>query len=213
MQLTLTTLLFQRRYRQPWYEEIFYDIINGNVISIVVAVLLLAFIISLFKKTLKEYHSRWNTLINDFEFSSQEFYTMLREELKSHGVTDITIETKRFSEGAMLSGKRLYLKVKWRDYQYFICGAPFGNGFFVSWWLFYRNPILKIIISKLPFIGGWLARKLYPVTFYKIDTASMFMTYAHQSVLTIIERITKDKGTRALTELESKPVLNNIFKR
>lgn len=130
MQLTLTTLLLQRRYRQPWYEEIFYDIINGNIISIVVAILLLAFIISLFKKTLKEYHSRWNTLINDFGFSSQEFYTMLREELKSHGVADITIETKRFSEGAMLSGKRLYLKVKWRDYQYFICGAPFGNGFF-----------------------------------------------------------------------------------
>ena len=86
MQLTLTSLLFQNRYRQPWYEEIFYNIINGNIISIVIAVLLLVFIISLFKKTLKEYHSRWNTLINNFEFSSQEFYAMLREELKSHGV-------------------------------------------------------------------------------------------------------------------------------
>ena len=85
--------------------------------------------------------------------------------------------------------------------------------FFVSSWLFYRNPILKILISKLPFIGGWLARKLFPVTFYKIDTASMFMTYAHQSVLNVVEAITKEKGTRALTEAERKPTLNNIFKR
>lgn len=112
MKLTLNALLFQRRYRQPWYEEIFYDVINGNIIVIILNVLFLVFIISLFKKTLKEYHSRWNTLINNFEFSSQEFYTMLREELKSHGVTDITIVTRRFSEGAMLSGKRLYLIFK-----------------------------------------------------------------------------------------------------
>ena len=130
MKPILLILLFQRRYRQPWYEEIFYDIINGNIVSIIVSVLLLVFIISLFKKTLKEYHSRWSTLINEFEFSTQEFYKLLREELKSHGVTGITIETKRFSESSMLSGKRLYLKVLWKDYQYFICGAPFGNGFF-----------------------------------------------------------------------------------
>lgn len=213
MKPILLTLLFQRRYRQPWYEEIFYDIINGNIVSIIISVLLLVFIISLFKKTLKEYHSRWSTLINEFEFSTQEFYKLLREELKSHGVTGITIETKRFSESSMLSGKRLYLKVLWKDYQYFICGAPFGNGFFVSSWLFYRNPILKILISKLPFIGGWLARKLFPVTFYKIDTTSMFMTYAHQSVLNVVEAITKEKGTRTLTEAERKPTLNNIFKR
>ena len=211
--MILTTLFIQRRYQRAWYEEIFYSIINGDILSIFFLIIILAFIISLFTKTRKEYHSRWNTLINNFDFSSKEFYTLLREEFKNQDVTGITIETERFFEQSMLSAKRLYLKVKWKDYQYFICGAPFGNGFFVSWWLFYRNPILKIIISKIPFIGGWLVRKIFPVTFYTIDTASMFMTYAHQSVLTVIERITKDKGTRALTELESKPVLNNIFKR
>ena len=79
--------------------------------------------------------------------------------------------------------------------------------------IFGKRSLGKILISKIPFVGGWLARKLYPVTYYRIDTASMFMSYAQSSVLKVIEDITNDKGVRALTEAERKPVLNNIFIR
>ena len=41
----------------------------------------------------------------------------------------------------------------------------------------------------------------------------MFMSYAQSSVLKVIEDITNEKGVRALTEAERKPVLNNIFIR
>jgi hypothetical protein len=103
--------------------------------------------------------------------------------------------------------------VKWKDYQYDICAAPFGNGFFVSWWLLYRDSIWKIIISKIPFIGRWIARTLFPITYYRIDTASMFMTYAQSSVLKVIDDITNNKGVSALTKDERKPLLNDIFIR
>ena len=113
----------------------------------------------------------------------------------------------------MFSSKRRYIRVKWKEYQYDICAAPFGNGFFISWWLLYKNSIGKWLISKIPFVGGWLARILYPITYYKVDTASMFMTYAQSSVLKVLDDITNNKGVRALTESERKPVLNDIFKR
>lgn len=176
----------------------------------IVAFLFLKFI---FSKTLKNYHSRWNTLIDSFEYSPKEFYKRLKTELESHGVTRISINETTHKEGGMMSHSRLYLRATWKDYQYDICGAKFGHGFFVSWWLLYKDSIGKILISKIPFVGGWLARKLYPVTYYRIDTASMFMSYAQSSVLKVIEDITNNKGVRALTEAEKKPVLNDIFIR
>ncbi|WP_417198088.1 hypothetical protein [Bizionia sp.] len=180
------------------------------ILAGVVVFLVLRFI---FSKTRKNYHSRWNTLIDNFEYSPKEFYALLKAELESHGVTRINIQETAHKEGGMMSNSRLYLRAKWKDYQYDICGAKFGHGFFVSWWLLYKDSIGKILISKIPFIGDWLARKLYPVTYYRIDTASMLMSYVHSSILTVIDDITNDKGIRAMTETERRPVLNDIFAR
>lgn len=176
----------------------------------IILFLILKFI---FSKSLKNYHSRWNTLIDNFDYSPKEFYERLKTELESHGVTRMSIKETTHKEGGVMSHSRLYLRVNWKDYEYDICGAKFGNGFFISWWLLYKDSIGKIIISKIPFVGGWIARKLYPVTYYRIDTASMFMSYAQASVLKVIEDITNDKGVRALNETEKKPMLNDIFIR
>ncbi|WP_299223126.1 hypothetical protein [uncultured Psychroserpens sp.] len=167
----------------------------------------------IFTKTLKYYHSNWNTLIEDFNYSTEDFYQLFKKELLSQGVSGINANDVSLYEGSMFSQRRRYIRVKWKEYQYDICAAPFGKGFFVSWWLLYKNSVLQIIISKIPFIGGWLTRKLFPVTYYKIDTASMFMTYAQSSVLKVIDEITKDKGIRAISENDRKPILNDIFTR
>jgi hypothetical protein len=176
----------------------------------ILAFLILKFI---FSKTLKNHHSNWNTLIDNFDFSSKEFYSLLKTELESHGITRIKIREAHISEGGFASPSRIYLRATWKGYQYDICGAKFGHGFFVSWWLLYKDSFGKILISKIPFIGSWLAQKLYPVTYYRIDTASMFMSYAQSSVLKVIDDITNNKGVRALSEAERKPVLNNVFVR
>ncbi len=167
----------------------------------------------IFGKKLKNYHSRWNTLIDNFEYSPKEFYSRLKTELESHGITRISINEKYIKEGGAMSHSRMYLRATWKDYQYDICGAKFGHGFFVSWWLLYKDSIWKILISKIPFVGSWLAQKLFPVTYYRIDTASMFMSYAQSSVLKVIDDITNDKGIRTLSEDQRKPILNDVFIR
>jgi hypothetical protein len=167
----------------------------------------------LFGKNIKDYHSSWNTLIDNFQFSTQEFYTLLQLELQERGIKSIVAKKVALKEGNAFSSKRTYLRATWKEYQYDICAAPFGKGFFISWWLLYKSSIGQILISKIPFIGIWLARKLYPVTYYKIDTASMFMTYAQASVLKVIDDITKAKGVRKISETDRKPILNDIYKR
>lgn len=193
-------------------EIIMYIMAYGTIaLWIIITIFIFKF---LFRSILKQYHSNWNTLIDNFDFSTRDFCLRLAEELKSNGVAGLKINDVFISEGIKaFSRRRLYLRVQWRNYEYNVCAAKFGNGFFVSWWLLYRNSIWKILIARIPVVGDWLAMKLYPITYYSVDTASMFMTYAQRSVLKVIDEITKEKGVRTLTESERKPILNDVFKR
>ena len=133
--------------------------------------------------------------------------------MQSHEIDDLDFEEVSLKTGNIFSSERLYLRVKFRnEYRYDLCFAPFGDGCFVSWWLFYETTPQEMFINKIPFVGGLLAHALFRKTYYKIDTASAFMTYAHHSVLTVIEEITKETGIR-LSEGDKKPILKDIFSR
>jgi len=176
---------------------------------------ILAFIVlkKIFSSLTKQYHSNWNILIDDFNFSTTDFYKLLQEEFHRTKIEGLHIEVEYHKEGNAFSRYRKYLRVSWKEYYYDICGAPFAKGFFVSWWLLYKNSVGRLLVSKIPFVGDWLARKAYPVTYYKVDTASMFMTYANNVVQNVIKQITKKKGIRELNIHEKKPMLNDIFQR
>ncbi|MFV0572299.1 MAG: hypothetical protein ACK5M1_07710 [Xanthomarina gelatinilytica] len=193
---------------ERFFDEIFQ--FNSIILYSILAVLLLYIF---FKRKLPTYHSRWSKLIDGLDYSSEAFYKQLKEELHGHNIKKISTQSVLHKEGSMLSSNRNYLRVSWKGYTYDICGAPFGNGFFVSWWLFQNATIGEILIYKIPFIGKWLSRKLFPVTMYSIDTASMFMSYAQQSVLNVIDDITETKGIRKLSEYQRTPILQDFFDR
>jgi len=194
---------------KPWYYE-FLDIIEHSpIITSIIALFILMWI---FKKSEKDFHSNWNTLLDNFSHSTEDFYELLKQELSNRGITNLRMINKSLNQDSIGYVKRKYLQITWKDYDYYVCAAPFGKGFFVSWHLVYKDSPFQIFIAKTPFVGNWLVDKLFAMTFYQRDTASMFMTYTHQSVLKVIENITTEQGVR-LTEQEKKPILNNIFKR
>ena len=160
----------------------------------------------------EDYHSNWATLLSNFKFSTKEFYERVKFEMSNHEIEDLNFEEVKLKIGNIFSSERLYLRIKWDEYYYDLCFAPFGDGCFVSWWLIFKTPGDEDFFTKIPFIGEWIRRAFYRKTFYKIDTASVFMTYAHNSVLKVIDEITKDTGIR-LSEAERKPILRNIFDR
>jgi len=192
-------------------EFLYYLAIHG--INILYGILAFFILKAIFKFSILLPHSNWNHLLDDFNFSTKEFYSRLEEELQSQGIKKVDTYTVSLKTGGIFSSRRKYLRVQWKSYRYDICGAPFGKGFFISWWVLYKNPIMKILISKIPLFGVWLANKWFPITYYKIDTASMFMTYCQSSVLKVIDDITKGSGTRSLTDNERKPILKDVFKR
>jgi hypothetical protein len=166
----------------------------------------------LLTKSKGDLHSHWNALIPDFKYSTQSFYQLLQKELQSKGVDGVITMEESIPVGGVISEKRLYLRVKWREYQYDCCFAPFGTGSFVSWWLVVKRSDLEEVLSRTPLIGSWLVKVFFPITYYRIDTASMFMTYAQNAVTKVIDDITLESGYRLRPE-ERKPQIKDVFQR
>lgn len=172
--------------------------------------LLFAFYLTVDERRL---HAHWNQLLDGLKYSTKDFYQLLEEELQKHNITGLIAVEQEYQEGNSFSASRLYLHVVWKEYRYDICFAPFGNGMFVSWWMYSEPSGFERFLYGIPGIGESLAHSLYPYTYYRIDTADMFMTYAQKSVLTVVDKIMKEQNLRLIPENDRKPVLKDIFSR
>jgi hypothetical protein len=156
--------------------------------------------------------SHWYTLIENLQCSSISFYQSVESTIENRKVPQSNLSRVTWPEGGVFSARREYLRVKRKDLILDICAAPFGTGFFISWWLGPKPGLLGFFYS-IPVFGvifGYLTR---PFTYYRIDTALMFQEAVNDSVQEVIEGLTKAQGLRSLSENERKPILRNFFQR
>ncbi len=220
-----------------------------------------------------DFISRWGHLIENFQASSLEFYDSIEKAVETRAVPETHWSRVEHKEAGLASAKRLYLRMHRGKFAFDICAAPFGNGFFVSWWL--TAPPLKFgflytlvflaavgfamniaagigfaigaalygmtfgaflgvcfgglgvpailwvmgnalrqgaisgesTVLAMPLIG-WIYAKIFaPPTYYAIDTALMFQQAVHNAVLEVMDCMTANKGIRALSEAERKPIM------
>ena len=88
--------------------------------------------------------SHWYNLIEGLQESAQEFYSSLEQGVASKELPNIKISRIEYKEGGLISAKREYLRIKRKDLIFDVCAAPFGKGFFVSWWLGTKIKIIQI---------------------------------------------------------------------
>lgn len=84
--------------------------------------------------------SNWHTLIDGFNTSGLDFYKAVEEAVKAREVPDAKFSKVDFKEGGFASAKREYLRIERSNVAFDICAAPYGNGFFFSWWLSRLGP-------------------------------------------------------------------------
>lgn len=227
--------------------------------------------------------SHWSKLYEGMDASSDEFYDAVMDGLERRRLPETRIRRIEWAEGGVLSPSREYLRIEGSGFRFDLCAAPFGTGYFFSWWLVqkpaervalhlllflvgtiltYRtlanmtlamfgqsvmfdmaamiarivlqNPItisaasillLLLLVSLLSRGGwkesedailtvpvlGWVHEWLFaPVTFYRLDTASMFRATVHQAVLEALDELTTKKGLKALAPEERKPTLDRL---
>ncbi len=109
--------------------------------------------------------SHWSTLIENLQASPLEFYQSVETALQRRQVPETKNDRVDYKEAGLLSAKREYLHVVREKLVFDICGAPFGTGFFVSWWLAEAKPMLspvaRIFVALL-ILGtvGWILSEL-----------------------------------------------------
>jgi hypothetical protein len=157
-----------------------------------------------------EIMSHWGLLL-DMQFSTKEFFERLKQRLVDSEVKNISYTTLNLNESIIGLSKRTYLTIKYKDYVFFVCGAPFGKYFFTSYWSHFKPSIGEMIIRALPFFGNSLANVIFSLTYFEYDQAASFQTLLHHHITELIKEMTTEKGI-PMPELP-KPVMNDVFKR
>lgn len=66
-------------------------------------------------------------------------------------------------------------------------------------------------ILTVPLVGWFYEKVFAPETYYRIDTMLMFQSAVHSAMMEAIDGQTTQKGVRALTEDERKPVFHKLM--
>jgi len=101
--------------------------------------------------------SHWHKPFGDFQASSDEFYRSVESGLDRRQLPRISVSRVKWHEGGVLSARREYLRVARQKVAFDCCAAPFGTGFFFSWWLGEKRPsrvvcwLLLLLFAALAF--------------------------------------------------------------
>ena len=77
----------------------------------------------------------WHTTMEGFATSSLDFYELVKTGIARREIPSLKISQVEWKESGLGSGKRIYLRVSREHLNFDICAAPFGTGYFFSWWL------------------------------------------------------------------------------
>jgi hypothetical protein len=108
--------------------------------SVIVGCCVMCAIIWLTKKSSAIVDSHWATLIENLQASPMEFYASVEKAIEQRQVPAISNCRVDWKEGGLFTTFREYLRISRERHVFDICGAPYGTGFFVSWWLAELQP-------------------------------------------------------------------------
>lgn len=175
------------------------------ILVIILVIAVIAFLYFRSGRTPDKVNSSWQRYFENVRFSSRDFYTRIEDLIKEREIPDTKCKKVSLSQGGILSARREYLRVSRGETVIDICAAPFGTGFFVSWWLGENRSLAK----KLPVLGQYVEAASTNQTYYQIDTESMFRMAVKSCVLSAIdEMLSADKGVRALSDYERYAIAN-----
>ena len=157
--------------------------------------------------------SHWYHLTEGLQESPQQFYASVEEAINKRQLPQAKRSRIDYREGGILSAKREYLRIRRDEYVFDICAAPFGNGFFVSWWLGETQGFFMSLLTMIPFWGEMMVNTFRTQTYYRLDVALMFQESIHLSVLEVVDKITQAQGLRVLSEMDRKPIMTGLFKQ
>jgi hypothetical protein len=111
----------------------------------------------------------WIVFADSFSFPPQEFYAAIEKEMAARKIPSMEISREEFSQGGLLSDRRIYLRFFRERLALYTCAAPFGTGYFFSFRAVYVPALVRLwhILALILLFGvfGSLLVKLLGLTF------------------------------------------------
>jgi len=86
----------------------------------------------------------WIYFADSFNFPPKEFYAAIEKEMTARKIPGMEISREEFSEGGLLSDKRIYLRLFRERLALYTCAAPFGTGYFFSFRAVYVPALVRL---------------------------------------------------------------------
>ena len=118
----------------------------------------------------------------DLQLSSKEFYHAVEDQLKYYEYPSLHTSRVSLSGSSWFVGRE-YLCVQYNEYRFYICAAPFGKSYFVSWWL-----------KRQPGFWARFFKNRMRKTLYQQDTEDLFLQSVKKIIEALVEKVNIDKG-------------------
>jgi hypothetical protein len=149
--------------------------------------------------------------LENYPVTPLAFYNAVEEILRQRQIIGVEISRIVRREWHLLSARRIYLLIRFRDAVCFIGATPLGTSFLVSWRYTAQPGKLLLILFQVPFAGTIAEKLLKPPTFYRADIYHAFEQVIRSTVLETTNLLTAQEGVRPLTENEQRPLLREFY--
>jgi hypothetical protein len=153
--------------------------------------------------------AHWSKLVEGLQESPLDFYARVEAAVAKRMVPGAKLERIEYREGGAFSGFRPYLRVRRHREVFDICGAPFGNGFFFSWWLAEVRPELPTIASIL-IVFGYLAVLGMFANQFGVFQGPLLFLFLVPLALFIVSRMGKPEADDLILSL---PLIGPLYAR
>ena len=155
--------------------------------------------------------SHWYKLIENFQASSLTFYSAVESAIERREIPDTSTSRVDWKEGGLLSARREYLRVSRGKLTFDICGAPFGTGFFFSWWLV-EAPSLGLLYAFLLVIAALVLLQLFFAVF-GFSTGLLLAILAFPLILLLLGRAVSQGKLGSEDAVLAMPVIGYLYER
>jgi hypothetical protein len=156
--------------------------------------------------------SHWYHLIENFQTSTLDFYTSVEGHVAKREIPQAHVSRIEYRESGVLSAKREYLRVKRGRHIFDICGAPFGSGFFFSWWLGESRSSLGGLALVLVLIGTMIVL-LFSMAKFGFFLGLFIAIVAVPALFWVLVKLLKEMPEGSDDALVAMPWLGPLYER
>lgn len=139
------------------------------------------------------------------------FYEAVETVFRQRQIINAEISTVARREWHLISARRIYLMIRFRDAVCLIGATPLGTSLTVSWRYAATPGKTLLIFFQIPVIGAVAEKLLKPATFYRTDIYHAFEQIVRSSVLEATNLLAA-QGARPLTGNEQRPLLREFYR-